>query len=95
MNQGGASRFVLANNNPLRGGGHLGSYNGSFRSGADSHVHRANLRSGSPGPQSTMHHAYPPDQTADRRCPNYTLHHPIVPKATNIFEDKDCLDFKK
>lgn len=35
MNQGGASRFVLANNNPLRGGGHLELYNGSFRSGAD------------------------------------------------------------
>ena len=32
MSQGGASRLVLANNNPLWVGGHLGLYNGSFRS---------------------------------------------------------------
>lgn len=40
MSQGGASCLVLANNNPLRGGGHLGLYNGSFRHNS----YKCNLR---------------------------------------------------
>lgn len=40
VSQGGASCLVLANNNPLRRGGHLGLYNGSFRRNS----YKCNLR---------------------------------------------------